>query len=461
MIVSEFTDVPALLGELQEKYTLDEVAAKTNIERVRLAAIARREATASVSDEWLLYGFCDRFEEYDALGRYGVAPPVYPRQKSFSFEAKPLGADLPVPQRRLKNRPSKIAGLRVDFPLGIPASILTPTHEWLTFFARRGFDILTYKTVRSDRNLQWGREDVNKGHQFPNWAFVTRLPQELEFPFESQVAIAKMDHWPPHPGYVAMVNSFGVPSQPVRAWHEDVGKARRALGRGQVLVVSIMGSPESCDTEGELVSDFGVVARQAVEAGAQIIEVNLSCPNTKGGIEDVYTKPALAAAVCQEVRSKVGATPVLAKIGYLPITPLAEFLKATSEYIQGVVAINTIKMRVQRQDGADFFPGRTLAGISGSPIRRFALETVRNLVSLREQQRYELTILAVGGVTSPEHVDEFLALGADAVESCTGSLLNPYLGIETRLEGRVTRDDLKKALGAEGLAALDSIRVQG
>src|SRR5205085_2457229 len=42
-----------------------------------------------------------------------------------------------------------VLGFDVGFPLGVPASVLTSTARWIDYYARCGFNVLTFKTVRS------------------------------------------------------------------------------------------------------------------------------------------------------------------------------------------------------------------------------------------------------------------------------------------------------------------------
>ena len=56
-----------------------------------------------------------------------------------------------------------VLGFDIGFPIGIPASALTASTRWIDYYARCGFNILTYKTVRSKA---WS------AHPNPNWIFL-------------------------------------------------------------------------------------------------------------------------------------------------------------------------------------------------------------------------------------------------------------------------------------------------
>ena len=296
--------------------------------------------------------------------------------------------------------------------------------------AERGFDILTYKTVRTKER---------KVHKFPNWAFISDPSNLRDRNFEEPL-VAEVQYWASDPTEVTMVNSFGIPSSSPSIWQPDVVKAKAALGPRQVLIVSVVGTtPSSEGSLDNLIDDFVRAAELAKEAGADIVELNFSCPNIPGHREgEVYRSPEISAAITQAVREAIRDTPIFMKIGYLDEGLLSSVVHANAHFVQGVVAINTVSMRVKNVFGDDFFPSsrgykRSTAGISGSSIKPLAMEVVRNLGELRKKFQYDFDILAVGGVTTGRDVQEYLNLGANGVQSCTGAWINPNLAIETRL----------------------------
>jgi dihydroorotate dehydrogenase len=211
----------------------------------------------------------------------------------------------------------------------------------------------------------------------------------------------------------------------------------------------------------DIAADFAQVALLAKDAGADIVEANYSCPNTPGDpAGEIYQSPEKAARISAAIREALGNTSFLTKIGYLAKPQLRRFLELNAKYIDGVVAINTVAAEViQRpkkvgtaQKVVDYlkalnyleknptFPGRPKAGVSGWAIKARAQEVARNLVDLRKEipgrSGKPLAILGVGGVLTAQDFFERLAVGVDAVESCTGAFLNPYLGLEIRSYNR-------------------------
>lgn len=320
--------------------------------------------------------------------------------------------------------------------------MLAANSSWIEFYARRGFDILTYKTLRSR---------YRKEHPLPQWVFL-KDPQKIVDPTTAKF-VGPPDYWPNNLDTISMANSFGVPSLDPAWWVKDVQRARNVLREGhQVLIVSVVASVSH--PSDAIIKDFVDVAKLANEAGAQIIEANYSCPNVKGDrVGDVYTEPELAADISKAIKKAIDPIPLFVKIGYLPEPQLREFVHANAEHIDGIVAINTISAEVKKENGEQTFPDnpknpegpdkppvyRATAGISGWAIKERAQEVARNLVKLRNEIRKRLTILGVGGVTTPKHVEEYFDIGVDAVESCTGAFLNPNLALDTRLDREAAR----------------------
>jgi dihydroorotate dehydrogenase len=334
----------------------------------------------------------------------------------------------PFPRGPFPELPTKVLDFELSFPFGVPACALTPRSEYIDYFATRGFDLLTFKTVR-DR--PWDP------HPFPQWGFAPGIASPLEAPQLSDPVYPTLD-----PGKVddvrnaSLVNSFGVPSVSVERWKMDVEESKRGLGSRQVLMVSVMGSPEQSRDDADLVDQFARTAAHAQEAGADIIEVNLSCPNTGGELicSDAEQSRRVIEAVHRETGGK---TPIFIKISYLDPTALGELVAKCQSHIRGIVAINAVPVTVLKRSGVRFFPNRPndKAGLSGAGIRRLGLSVARHLVELRKSHRAsadDWIVVGVGGVSSPEDFRSYRDLGVDVVQSCSGAWLNHRLALEIR-----------------------------
>ncbi len=308
-------------------------------------------------------------------------------------------------------------GHQLNSPLGIPAGLLLDS-KWIRLYARLGYDILVYKTVRSRRYPV---------HPWPNCLFVKTdmlLPHRLP----SRV-VAPKDWEPPSPRKVTITNSFGMPSLPPEEWQEDVERALGYLREGQILIVSGVGTLE--DSREKLVQDFVRVATMIKETGVPMVELNFSCPNTAEGEGAIYSDPDLASWIAREVSRALAGTPLLIKVGLLLGNQLRETLKALAPWVQGVVGINSVSLAVVDEEGRPALgAGRETSGVCGWAIRRCGLTFVEEALAIKEKEKYHLAICGCGGITHPSHIQEYLDLGGDAVFTCTGAMFNPLLALE-------------------------------
>jgi len=102
-------------------------------------------------------------------------------------------------------------------------------------------------------------------------------------------------------------------------------------------------------------------------------------------------------------------------------------IKANAPHVEGIVGINTVKMTVFDGKGSPAIPGRPESGVCGAGIKPGALQFVRWLLEERKNNRYDFVVIGVGGIMTTDDIDEFLGTGADAVETATAAMWDPYL----------------------------------
>ncbi|MDK3257967.1 dihydroorotate oxidase [Blastococcus capsensis] len=356
----------------------------------------------------------------DVLAVAGLPVPGYDVLGTFRENlARPLGPRLPE-RPTAGARRWRVLGRSVGLPIGVPACVLNGSEAWVRHNLANGYSVLTYKTVR-------GRE--HPPNEQPNWTFAPRETASLPPGAEADVVADPWDWVAPGTPEVSTVNSFGVPSPPPEEWMADLERSLAAVGEDALLLVSVMGEGNGTD----LVEDFSRTARLAQEAGAPVIELNLSCPNTlsasAGGVKPPLCLDADATvAVVEAVRRALDdRTGLVAKLSWLDEQQLAALVPRLAPLVDGIAGINTLQSRVRRSDGAPTFPGRELAGLSGVAVHGSALDFTRRLVALREAGGLRFDVLAMGGVTDPASFGALFAIGADAVQSASGAFADPFL----------------------------------
>ena len=310
-------------------------------------------------------------------------------------------------------------GHKVYAPFGIPAGPLLNS-AYVSAAFRSGFDIAVYKTVRSD---------VFPCHPFPN-VLAVHVGGDLTLEQAKKPLVADVDYRAP----LSITNSFGVPSRSPEVWQADARRAIASAGKGQVMVLSCMGTVREGQTPEEFIADYALAARLASETEAPIIEINLSCPNI-GNEGLVCYNIEMTERVSQAVREVIDDTPLILKVGYYEdADSIARLIDVAGRYAQSISAINTVQATIIDVDGAQALPGpnRSKSGVCGTSIKWAGLAMTERLAKAREHVGAPLSIIGVGGVMTVDDYRQYRDAGADAVMSATGAMWNAHLGEEIR-----------------------------
>ncbi|MDI9355029.1 MAG: hypothetical protein QM532_02320 [Cyanobium sp. MAG06] len=234
---------------------------------------------------------------------------------------------------------------------------------------------------------------------------------------------------------VTISNSFGMPSSSPLQWMPDITEIEKiAKKKNKLIISSVVGTPVADGDIYDLANDYTFTARCAELAGANIIELNLSCPNVCGKEGQIYKSAQDAMIVAKSVRRGLNPkTKLLLKIGYSDIKSYKEFITKTGQYIDGIVAINTIAMKIVDDKGNQALPGGLNSGVCGKIIIDKSVEAVKNLSSAKKAlgDKYKhIKIIGCGGVTTPEAFIRHIDAGAEYVMCATSALFNPTLPLQ-------------------------------
>lgn len=330
----------------------------------------------------------------------------YDRSKSYqwNYDHSPEPADIADTSRsELK---FQFCGLPVASPLGVAAGPLL-NGRWLLHYARAGFDVLTYKTVRSR---------TRECYPLPN---LVPVPNAEVTPGGSVRSSKTMD------GSWAI--SFGMPSAKPQTWSADIERTRASLPHGCVLSVSVVATPEDDWSLDQIADDYAACAKLATESGADCIEANFSCPNVASRDGQLYQNPTAARTVAQRLRAAIGNTPLVLKIGCVESPELAgQLVQAVSDTVTALAMTNCIGATVHSGD-EPLFAGQ-VRGIGGDAIRQRSIAQVAMFSKcIADNSQSKLQIVGVGGVSSAPHAQEYLAAGAHAVHLATAAMLDTTL----------------------------------
>lgn len=332
-----------------------------------------------------------------------------------NYDAGPGFASGPpkVPETPLK----EFLGLPVRSRIGIAAGLLLNS-DWILGYAARGFDILTYKTVRSA---------YRPCYPTPNWVFVDDDGETAGPAYETESL-------PDDPTRISSAVCFGMPSMAPEIWREDVARTKAGLKSGQLLIVSVVATPQKDWGREEMAEDFATCARWAADAGADVVEANFSCPNVCTPEGAIYQDAELSRFIAEETRMALGGKPLLLKVGHFPEQELLrEFLQAMNGVAGGLTLVNGISRPVLRRDGnAVFGEQYRTAGVLGRAIHQPSVDNVSIASSIIREAQLDLVIAAVGGVSQTEDAKDFFDAGANAVMLGSSPMYLPDLAVDLK-----------------------------
>ena len=170
-------------------------------------------------------------------------------------------------------------------------------------------------------------------------------------------------------------------------------------------------------TAGEIVADFARTARLAVEAGADAVEANISCPNVDSEVGQIYLASHVASCVAMAVRKEIGDRPLLLKVGEFVgdnATMVRNFIMATKLYKPWYVMTNCPSRYVMSPEG------RTVTcGVAGPVLRSGSLQQVAKF------REFGCNVIGVGGISSIWDVFDYLKAGAESVQVASAAMRNP------------------------------------
>ena len=153
----------------------------------------------------------------------------------------------------------------------------------------------------------------------------------------------------------------------------------------------------------------------------EILEINISCPNVKGGGMSFGTDPKLAAEVTKAVK-QVSTKPVYIKLSP-NVTDIVEMAKVCEQAgADGISLINTLLgMRIDIKEQRPILKNIT-GGLSGPAIFPIALRMVYQVY-----QAVNIPIIGIGGIMKAEDVIEMMLAGASAVQIGAANLIDPWI----------------------------------
>ena len=177
---------------------------------------------------------------------------------------------------------------------------------------------------------------------------------------------------------------------------------------------------------GNTPEEYGIMCEKLSEAGVDMIEVNISCPNVKAGGLAYGTRPELAAEVT-EMAKKHSTVPVMVKLSP-NVTDITEIAKAVENAgADAVSLINTLRgMRIDINTHRPVLKMNT-GGMSGPAVLPVAVRMVWEVANT-----VNIPILGMGGVSKGEDAAQLMLAGATAVAVGTACFADPFAPVKVR-----------------------------
>ena len=196
-----------------------------------------------------------------------------------------------------------------------------------------------------------------------------------------------------------LINAMGLPNPGIVEFLKEIHQAKTRL---QVpLVVSVF------EYSAEQYAD---VAKKAVAADADAVELNVSCPHVKDTGSEIGRDPTILAQVIRKVKKAID-KPVLVKLSP-NVSNLVEIADAAKKSgADALTIMNTVKAMAIDVDAMTPILANKVGGLSGPAIKPIAIWNVYNVF---EQVR--IPLIGCGGIANWKDAVEFLLAGASAVQ---------------------------------------------
>lgn len=206
-----------------------------------------------------------------------------------------------------------------------------------------------------------------------------------------------------------MVNAVGLQNPGVD--HYLVDELPKLKQMGATVITNVAGHSDD---------DYAEVVAKLADSAADMLEINVSCPNVTHGGMSVGTDPVALSRLIERLR-RITSKPMIVKL--TPnVTDIAAIARAAAESgADALSLINTlVGMRIDIRTGEPIIANRT-GGVSGPCVFPVALACVWRV----RQALPDIPIIGIGGIDSGQKALEFLYAGANAVEVGAAALVDP------------------------------------
>ena len=198
---------------------------------------------------------------------------------------------------------------------------------------------------------------------------------------------------------------------------------------------------------GKTVEDYLEVVEKLNDSAAEMLEINVSCPNVKEGAIAFGQKADCLFDITSKIKNEAR-KPIIMKLSP-NVTDITEMAKAAEAAgADAISLINTITgMKIDIHKRTFALANRT-GGMSGPAIKPVAVRMV-----YQASHAVKIPVIGMGGIATAEDAIEFLLAGATAVSVGAVNFMNPYATVEIieGIEQYMTKygvEDIQELIGA-------------
>jgi len=196
-----------------------------------------------------------------------------------------------------------------------------------------------------------------------------------------------------------LINAMGLPNPGIEDFADEIRRAKSVLN--VPLIVSVFGF----STE-----EYAAVARRATSAGADGLELNVSCPHVKDTGSEIGQNPKLLADVVRKVKTSTD-RPILVKLSP-NVTSIVDSARVAEDAgADAVTVMNTVKAMAIDVETTVPILANKVGGLSGPAVKPIALRHVFDVY-----EEVDIPIVGCGGISGWRDAVEFLLAGASAVQ---------------------------------------------
>lgn len=231
-----------------------------------------------------------------------------------------------------------------------------------------------------------------------------------------------------------LLNAMGLPNPGIEDFTEELLELKDRSEN-----VPIVGSIFASNSE-----DFVYIAEKMVNNGADVIELNLSCPHAEGYGASIASDDQVMGDILEKVSDTIH-EPILAKLP--PSTEIDEkAVLAENSGADGVVCINTVKGMAINFETQMPILGNEVGGYSGPGVKPIGLRCVYEVYKV-----VDIPVIGCGGITTGRDALEYVLAGASALQIGTAI---KYRG---KNAGEKIAKEMRKLLNEENISNLNTI----